>query len=402
MRKRKILFLTTQLPYPPVSGGVIKTWRLVNHWAVQADLKVLTLLKNDDAEMVGSFLSNLNGRIEFKGIEFQKERTALNLLKSYLASSTLNVYRNATRKMGDAVNAWSRDAEIIFIDHYEMGQYVPAGFRGKVILHEHNAEYVMWKRLAEIESNPLKRLILNLEARRIGRTEIKYIERSDKTLAAPNDRDELVKIGASLAKFETTYHLGEDEMLSWPNVAFHETDENILFVGTLTWEANIDGLLWWFEEVWPKVKAQNNRVSLTIIGKNPDHRILEATRGDARVKIAGFVEDLRPYYDKGRVFIVPLRFGSGIKVKLLNAMYRGIPTVTTSIGTEGLELESGKELYYTSDPEKFGQDVLTLLSNEDRWTMMRDASRLKAKEYSWDALLKAHDDLIENILEHSK
>ncbi len=399
-KKPKILFLTTQLPYPPISGGVIKSWRLIEHWAVNTDLTVLTLLKNDDSFHESTFLHRLNKKISYKGFSIQKARTPFNLLKSYLFADTLNVYRNKLDQFRNEVDKYSKDADILFLDHYEMGQYIPLNFKGKIILHEHNAEFIMWKRLAEIEPNPLKKLILILESKRIARAELKYISKSDKTLAAPNDIEELVQVGADRSKLEITYHLGEDEMLKWPNIEFSKAEESILFVGTLTWEANVDGLIWWFEKVWPIIKSANTKVRTTIVGKNPDQRLIDATRGDDRVHFTGFIEDLRPYYDKSRVFIVPLRFGSGIKVKLLNALYRGVPTVTTGVGVEGLDVKSGTEIYFTSDPEKYADHVLTLLSNSSKWSEMRDASRIKGKEYSWEHLLKAHDALIQSMLNY--
>jgi glycosyltransferase involved in cell wall biosynthesis len=394
----KILLLTTQLPYPPVSGGVIKTWRLVEHWARTADLQIICGLKNDDSHYLKAFEEKLPG-IKIFVSATKRPRTPLNLLKSYLSSATLNVYRNASPSIMEKTKEWSVDADIIFVDHYEMAQFVPSSTNAKVVLHEHNAEYVMWERLGDIEKNPIKKWVLKIEAYRIKNAERLYANRANLIMAAPNDIDELVKIGVKRSKCTTTFHLGEDFMLDWPNVPFDSTEKSLLFIGTLTWEANIDGLLWFLQAVWPKLKKLERNLTFYIVGKNPDRRLLEATVNMRDIVFTGFVEDLEPYHQKGRVFVIPLRFGSGIKVKLLNALYRGIPVVTTPIGTEGLEAGNGKELYSTLDPAEQVKYIQLLLNDGETWGQMQTASRkLARRHYTWNVLLAKHDRELKSLL----
>jgi glycosyltransferase involved in cell wall biosynthesis len=386
----RILFLTTQLPYPPKSGGQIKSWKLLEHWTQEHELTLVHPLKDVDHEQLQAF--NEEG-LKLKGHHYEtisRPRSAFNLFKSYLGHTSLNVYRNYSKTLEKRIHSLIEDQDVIFIDHYELGQYVPEDLQAKVILHEHNAEYVMWSRLAEIEENPIKKVILKLESKRIAKAERRYAQNSTQVWAAPNDCIELEKIGVPREKLRTTYHLGEDFMMDAPDIQFSMTEKRILFIGTLTWEANVDGLLWFFKEIWPELK-KDETVRLDIIGRNPDSRLLQATSGDNQVNFLGFMQELEPFYVRSRVFIVPLRFGSGIKVKLLNAMYRGIPTVTTEIGTEGLNVTDAKELFQCSDPEVFADRIKKLLRDELMWDAMRDASRIKAKEYTWKSLLSSHD-----------
>ena len=148
----KILFLTTQLPYPPISGGVIKSWKLVEHWGStdEHELRIVCPLKNDDPENLKEFKSKLP-KVSVLGIELNKKRNPVNLILSYLFSDTLNVYRNRDNQIQKAVEQWIDDSDVVVIDHYEMGQYVSKEHKDKVILHQHNAEYVMWERLAAFE-----------------------------------------------------------------------------------------------------------------------------------------------------------------------------------------------------------------------------------------------------------
>lgn len=393
----RIAFVTTQLPWPPVSGGVIKSWRLVQHWAHKYEVHLLTLLKNDDAKHVQALRERMPS-LTITTDATDRPRTALNLLKSYLLAPTLNVYRNQSTRFAELVKQAATQADVMVLDHYEMGQYVPSNYQGKVVLHQHNAEYVMWQRLAEIERNPAKKAVLAIEWRRIARAEKMYAQRSDLVWAAPNDIDALAAVGVPRQIMKPTYHLGEDEMLHWPPLQFQDGNYNILFVGTLTWEANVDGLLWFFAESWAAIKEAVPQARLTIVGKNPDKRLLEATAGDERVHFTGFVDDLMPLYNNARLFIVPLRFGSGIKVKLLNAMYRGLPIVTTPIGIEGLEVQHGRELFYTTQGAAFAKCVIDLLTHTDLCNSMSQAARQKAQDYSWQALLACHDSELEALV----
>ncbi|MCH2214723.1 MAG: glycosyltransferase family 4 protein [Flavobacteriales bacterium] len=393
----KILFLTTQLPYPPVSGGVIKTWNLVRHWS-SSGLKVICALKPGEEDQVDEFLSKVP-QIDHFMVPFERKRTAFNLLKSYLFAPTLNVYRNFNIQIKRKTEEWAQDCDVIFVDHYEMGQYVPSTYKGKVILHEHNAEYVMWERLAEIEKNPFKKILIKLESNRIRKTEKAYSKRATLVLAAPNDIEELATIGVSKTKMTPTYHLGEDFLLDSPDVEFRETEKSLLFVGTLTWEANIDGLLWFLDNVYPQILGAHPNLKFYIIGKNPDPRLVSKVEKYPSVELTGFVKELEPYFKKARVFVIPLRFGSGIKVKLLNAMYRGIPVVTTPIGTEGLAVESGKDLFCTSKIGEQVSAISTLLDNEEVWNNLRNSSRAIAKNYTWKKLLSDHDATIQSLLQ---
>ncbi|MDA0974208.1 MAG: glycosyltransferase [Bacteroidetes bacterium] len=393
----RILFLTTQLPYPPKSGGLIKSWRLLEHWSRVFEVGLMHPLKQGDKDYLSDFLSSGISLKEHFYIPLEVDRSGWNLMMSYLGHRTLNVFRNYSRDFRDKVSEVIQSYDVLFLDHYEMGQYIPDDCSIPVIFHEHNAEYMMWSRLAEIEQNPIKRSVIQLEAFRIKKAESAYAERATQIWAAPNDQIELKKLGIEVEKMVTTYHLGEDDMLDAPELKFQETERRILFIGTLTWEANIDGLLWFIENVWPIIE-KDRTIHFDIIGKNPDERLLNFAKGKERIHFHGFVEELESFYKRSRVFIVPLRFGSGIKVKLLNAMYRGLPTVTTEIGTEGLDIREGDEIFQTHKAETYAEKVLLLMNDEPVWSSMSKNSRRKARRYSWKELLDEHDKSLEQLM----
>ena len=396
----KLLFLTTQLPYPPFQGGVIKSWRLVEYFHNEFDLDVVALLKGNDKKNEEAFLECLPG-LSYTGIPVDRPRSIGALVGSYRLGKTLNEFRSYSKEAAGIIAERAKTCDAIFVDHYEMQQYVPRDFSGRIVLHEHNAEYVLWQRFAEIQQNPLKKIMIGKEAKRIAKAEKKYTQQADLILASPNDTDALVEIGTDRNKIKRTFHLGEDELLDLPDLQFRPDEKALLYIGTLSWEPNVDGLLWFLEKIWPDIEAANPSVRMYIVGKDPDKRLKEATAVYQRVVLTGFVDDLETYFRKCSVFVVPQRFGSGIKVKVLNAFYRGIPCVTTPVGVEGMSAEDESEVMVAKTAGEFAERTTKLLNEESHWTRLRDNSRKKARDmFRWEPLLTAHKDAIVDLVSH--
>lgn len=117
------------------------------------------------------------------------------------------------------------------------------------------------------------------------------------------------------------------------------------------------------------------------------------------IELCGFVDDIDNYLSRSRVFLAPLRFGSGMKVKVLEGMYRGLPMVTTEVGAEGIDATHGKELMIAQNAADYAQHCIELLSNQKKWEALRDQSRKKAAEkYRWAPLFESMDKELKAIL----
>lgn len=315
-------------------------------------------------------------------------RSAGNLLRSVGAGIPLSVYRNRSAQMHAHVERDVTRMDVLFVDHFLMFQYVPRAFTGRVVLHQHNAEHLIWQRYAALSNPGAKRLAAGWEAQRIRSYERDICTRAHVVLAAPNDIESLTAIGVPRERFVETLHLGDEALLQRPNIEFAHTDLRLLYVGSLDWEANRHGLLWFLAEVWPPLLRAHPDLKLTIAGRNADEELTQAVARSPGVELAGFVDDLEPHYSRARVFIAPLRFGGGIKVKVVNALYRGLPQVTTAVGAEGLLVKSGRDLFVADTSEKMAGDISRLLSDETTWTNMRDNARTLAREkYTWETTL---------------
>ena len=326
-------------------------------------------------------------------------RSARSLLASYLHRRPLNVERSYDSALAAQVRQLAATQDVIFLDHYEVAAYLPPDYRGTVIYHAHNAYHQLWNRYARLPGNPLLRAAAFAEALRVRRTELRIAQRADLVFAAPNDAETLVDLGLDPARVALTYHLGDDTQLEFPSLEFARTRKRLMYVGFLGWEANVVGLLWFIENVWPRLLQQHPDLEFDIVGKNPDQRLQTLAAIYPGIRLRGFVDDLEEVYAEARVSVAPLLFGSGMKVKVLDAMARGMPTVTTAVGAEGIDYINGRDLAVASSAEDMAAATLRLLEDEALWTRMCRASRQLIRErYTWRQLFNSMHDAMDSVL----
>jgi len=136
----------------------------------------------------------------------------------------------------------------------------------------------------------------------------------------------------------------------------------LLFVGGFIHPPNEDGICWFVREVWPDVRDAVPDATLTIVGSHASAEVLALERC-AGVRVVGYVPDTAPYLDRAAVSIAPLRYGSGMKGKVVEALACGVPVVTTSAGAQGLEVRAGVDLEVADQPQAFAHAVVALLQN---------------------------------------
>lgn len=408
---RTILFITPQLPYPPISGGTIVSLKMIDFLSKSYKLILVCQLKSqDDIENEEIFLKEYGKRLwMYKSARLSFDtykRSFSNLLKSYFHNVPLSVYRNFNSNIRKYVSYLLENERIdrVLVDHYVGFQYIEKFIEYmkkrhiKIILLEHNAEYVIWERYAKLETNLIKKFLIKIEAERIKNYERKICLLSDNVLClTENDMNALLELGLSKDKFKVITPVGDYELLNKDDLQFESTEESLLFVGTLSWEANIEGIEWFIKNVWKELRREFINLRLYIVGKNPPERLTKYSQLDKNIIFTGFVDDLEAYYKRCRVFVSPIRFGSGIKIKNINAMYRGIPLVTTSVGIEGINGEDGKHFYIADDEKLFKEKISILLKNKDKWyEISRNARQLAREKYSWDIILTQLREVIED------
>jgi len=399
---KKILFLTPELPYPPISGGKLISWKLLQHLSNKYEVSVFCFLRDKDK----FFLDEFREKVDLKELFFEvmdKKRSIITYIMSIIRGVPLSIYRNYSFFFMNEVSEKLKlnRYDVILVDHYTMYQYVSENFKGKILLNEHNAEYLIWERLSKNKDyNFLIRMLALWESRRISKYEKIICMSSDKVLCvSSNDIKSLAKLGVNEDKFELVATIGDDELLEFPDIEFEDTERSILFIGTLNWEPNVDGLLWFLRGCWKQLKKRFPALKIYIIGANADPRLVNLSKKDKDIILTGFVENVEEYYVKSRVFVNPLRFGSGIKVKSLNALYRGIPLVTTSIGIEGLDVRDMVSVAVANNEKDMVEKVSILNKDRDIWnTLSKNSRQLAREKYASNRCFEKLDKAIESNL----
>lgn len=409
MNPKKILFITPQLPYPPISGGTIVSFKTLQLLATKHEVHLVNLLKTEeDLSNESTFKQKFLARLaSYQSFILDKQvfaKNPINLLKSYLFQQPFSVYRNSNKSMKEYIEGIIKNSIIdcIFLDHFLTFQFIEdfietiKSKKIKVLLQEHNSEYLIFKRYAQQEKNMLKKLFAYIEAYRVKEYEKKISALADYVLCvSSHDIDRLVDIGVDRHKLKLIRSVGDESLLKKEDLVFENTEESLLFIGTLSWEPNIDGLIWFIKNAWDKLKNRRENIKFYIVGKNPPERLIEVVAQHNDIVLTGYVENLEEYYEKCRVFISPLRFGSGIKIKNINALYRGIPVVTTSVGAEGIDGDDGLHFFIADDIETFVQKIELVLENKQIWQRLSSNAReLMKQKYTWDKTLHILDEII--------
>lgn len=173
--------------------------------------------------------------------------------------------------------------------------------------------------------------------------------------------------------------------------------QTLLFVGGFEYEPNVDAFFYFCREILPLVRAQRSEVKFVTVGRNPTTAMRAYAAANDSVTLTGAVEDVRPYYGRASVVVLPLRFGSGMKLKTLEAFAMGVPVVSTPVGVEGIEAEDGVHCAVADIAGKFAEQILQFLSSrETAKETARRARELVDQNYSWKSvMLQLEAELVE-------
>jgi glycosyltransferase involved in cell wall biosynthesis len=163
-----------------------------------------------------------------------------------------------------------------------------------------------------------------------------------------------------------------------------EPKSDLVFVGAMDWLPNIDGALWFMQEVFPLILSARPRTTITFAGRNPSPEI----RGLSGAHVTGTVPDVRPYLWGASVSVVPLRIGGGTRLKIYEAMAAGLPVVSTRVGAEGLAVADGRDICLADDAENFAHHVLQLLNNPG------ERKVLAPERFSWESVADRFEQIL--------
>ncbi len=387
----KILMLCNKSPWPKREGGPIAMHAMISG-LLQAGHTVKVLAANTnkytvDPETIPPDFKN-NTRIEFVPIDLSL--SFFGALFAFLSGKSYHVSRFHTKAFAQKITeVLQKDSfDIIQLETLQMATYLDVIHKyskAPVVLRAHNIEHKIWQRIAENCRNPLKRIYLNHLYRSLKRFEIGILNKMDGIVAiTPVDARNFDRLSHSTNIISIPFGINLDTLHEIPA----QPDMPSLFhIGTMNWFPNEEGIEWLVKQVWPKITKRRPEIELHLAGRYmPDWlQKLSVTN----ITVDGEVPDVWEYMQRFSIMVVPLFSGSGIRIKIVEAMAAGKAIITTTVGAEGINYENGQHLLIAKDARSFADAVVKLCNDRDlRESLGKNARLLIAKEHDNRVLMQ--------------
>ncbi len=358
----------------------------------------MTFLRRESEIADLSHLSEFCRSTGFCMLTRSKARNLIDAARSLLSGRPFIIARDWHAEMSAKVSKLLEDRpDLVYVDHLQMFQFVPYPTCCPVLLDDHNVEWRIIERFACTDVPLVQRLFGSVESKKLRSYELGACRKADMVLAVTaNDKDVLVSNGVFPDKV-VALPVGVDTDYFTP-VQLASASEELLMFGTMSWPPNADAVTYFSSAIYPLIKQKVPGVRLTVVGANPPPEINALSARDPSIDVTGYVDDIRVYAKRASVFVVPLRIGSGMRVKIVNAMALGLPIVTTSIGCEGVSLKPGEHALVADTPEEFADAVVHLLLNyQDRLRLGCTARAFVEEFYSWPPILDRLDQVLSRV-----
>jgi glycosyltransferase involved in cell wall biosynthesis len=251
------------------------------------------------------------------------------------------------------------------------------------IVDTHNVEYDIFRRMYETSTSPIRKPYYWLEYHKQRRDELAWCGMQD-ALLTTSERDKEI-FGRDVPGVPSfVVPNGTDSTYFTPSAQTPDPHA-LVFTGTMSWTPNHDGIVWFVDEVLPKIASRVPDVKLYVVGKDPPPWVL--SRASERVMVTGTVTDVRPYVYQSSVYVVPLRMGGGTRVKIAEAMAMKKPIVTTAIGCEGIDVVHERSALLADDPQAFADAVVRLLQDRAlQEKLVENGYALMKEKYEWSVI----------------
>jgi glycosyltransferase involved in cell wall biosynthesis len=390
-RPLSVTLVDEELPYPPVSGKRIRTLNLTLRLARRHRLTYVCHRNADagEARRAADFLADhgvatvvVDRAVPPKSGAAFYARLALNLL-SPLPYSVASHNSRALRRTLRAHAA----RQHVDLWHCEWTPYAQAlrAVHGPRVVIAHNVESVIWQRYHETEAGALRRWYIGRQWSKFRAFERRALGEADCTVAV-SDLD--------AARFRQDFGVrrvgvvenGVDTTKFQPAEGWREPGR-ILFLGSLDWRPNLDGVELLLDRVFTAVRAAEPTATLCVVGRDPSAALRRKVENTPGVELHGNVADVRPFLAECGVLVVPLRIGGGSRLKILEALASGTPVVSTRVGAEGLHLEAGRHLTVVEDIDALAPALVEAVRAPEAVREQAEAGRRRVLErYDWDVL----------------
>ena len=382
----RILALTSRMPWPPREGHQLRSYHVLDALASRHQVHLLSCLRRDDDPAAGAPLRDKLEAFETFPIPAEHSRVALAaaLARGSCTRAPFVAAKYAFAALRRRAAELARRSDLVHVDMLPLMAAV-AGIepRTPIVLNAHNVEHALLEARLRVEPRLAARAFLRSQCGRLREFERAACQRASTVLACSEDDAAQLRRMAPGTPIEIVPN-GVDLDFNRPGDAPPRAAQ-LVFVGQMGWFPNRDGVEWFLAEILPRILAERPDARFVLVGK-PGPLVVPAAL-HAGVELAGFVDDVRKPVLESAVYVVPLRAGSGTRLKVLEAMALGKAIVTTRIGAEGIELEPGRDACFADDAEGFARAVVRLLEQPPEVQRLGAAARRAAElRYGWSAI----------------
>jgi glycosyltransferase involved in cell wall biosynthesis len=374
----RLAWIAAYPPWPADFGGSIRVYHTLRQASRQHDI-ALFALGDPQAPTPPELASLCRGGVEFHARNHgQRLAQVLSLVEG--TCSFRRVY--ASRSLAESLARQRDRFDAVVVDATQMSSIAtPPGLPR--ILTLHNIEHELMARSATTSGDGLRRWFRARDARLLRMAEIAALRSSAQVWTCSERESALVRDLAPGVDVVTVPN-GVDPQVFAPGPAAMDVPD-VVFLATMHYDPNADGACWFVREVWPRLRAIHPDLRLSLVGGRPPARV-QALAGDG-VSLHPMVPSVLPYYRGARLSVVPLRSGSGTRIKILEAAAVGTPQVSTSLGAEGLAVRHGEHLLIADGAETFAQACLDVLGDPTAAAARAERAReLVQDTYAWDSV----------------
>ncbi|MBN1874067.1 MAG: glycosyltransferase [Anaerolineae bacterium] len=390
----KVLFIDKLVPYPPADGGTLRVFNLLRYISQHCDVSLLTWHRpSEDEAGVADYLKSFCAHVEFVGkpvltAREYRQRQFGGLLRCETVRSAVDY----SERMASRIRTLTTNEgyDVVDIQRPEMAPYVKAispNSHCRKILTLYDVPYVQYRRMMAVKPGWRAKLkfffkdvlFLKRMTLKYGRYFDQYIMVSelDRRIIVQDNPDLNVVVIPNGVNTQDYTILREQQPIS----------PTLILVGKMNYLPNVDGAVFFCQEILPLIRQQVPDCKLLIVGQKPDTAV-RALASDY-VFVTGYVESVVPYYQDALVSVVPLRSGGGTRLKILESMALGRPVVSTTLGCEGLAVAHEKDILVADTPADFAAQTVRLLNDEAlRQRLIVNGRRLVELEYDWRPIAK--------------
>ena len=392
-----ILFLTHSFPYPPNEGIKLMSYYLLKELSKKNSITLLSFVWSDEEKSYIPEIRKFCQKIEI--VEHKIPKSFLKRLwNTFFQKKPFCVYqfysKNFEKKLKEIITAEKFD--IIHFDFINTSFYRNSISNIPSVFFPHDAMSMLFFRNIKAERNIFRKFYTYTQYKKMSQYEKEIIPKFDKTIVvSPKDRNWLLSINSNF-DIEIIPN-GVDAEYFYP-FNIEEDFPSVIFRGIMDFVPNVDAAVYFAKEIFPLIQKEIPNVKYYIVGPNPAKKIKQIV--SEKTIITGYVEDIRPYIAKTTVNVCPMRIGSGIKNKILEAMAMAKPTVATSIAIEGIpDVTDGENILIADTPKEFAKKVILLIKDESlRKKIGENAREFVMKNYTWKKSAEKFEDIYKQAI----